>query len=54
MALAIALSLIVGLLSVSLTWMLARMLRDVHALTMMALRIADGDLSQTINARSPG
>jgi methyl-accepting chemotaxis protein len=48
MALAIALTLVAGLLSVALTWMLARMLRDVHAVTLTALNIADGDLSQTI------
>jgi methyl-accepting chemotaxis protein len=48
MALAIALTLIAGLLSGSLTWMLAGMLRDVQTVTSAALRIADGDLSQTI------
>ncbi len=48
MALDIALGSLAGILSVSLTWLLARMLRDVHSLTLTALRIADGDLSQTI------
>jgi methyl-accepting chemotaxis protein len=45
---AVVLTLLVLTVAMVFAWMLARMLRDVHTITVTALGIADGDLSKTV------
>jgi methyl-accepting chemotaxis protein len=48
MLVAITLSIVVILISVLFTWLLRRMLRDMHIITLSAQTLADGDLTQTV------
>ncbi|MCL4757491.1 MAG: nitrate- and nitrite sensing domain-containing protein [Rhodocyclaceae bacterium] len=48
LAIAVALTLLVAAVASVFTWMLARMLRDMHEVTDVALRIAEGDLCHSV------